>query len=455
MSRLQLIIVSIVSVSVLLVLATWILNEPEDLSYPVPAESQPGADDVIPAVPPDQTGDGTSAANASVPRWDGVEGSVVIGGCMGIPDIQVELRTPDDEVLRRTATDDCGRFGIELNEAVSLYPRLRLIVNPNAAAREWMEGSYDVSPDQGHLFVSLQPADASRRKLTFAFRGLPAVENARERIILELVHPNGRSFRYPVKPSEPELKVSRLHPGIYYACARFGSFVWSQAHIDLVANDEVLVDVVPEPGRTIIGRLVDGTGAGVVNFEVRLFLDPFRVTRSFSPGVLFEMGRDADASYFAGRRVQTDVDGAFQFENCPAAGLWVIGQAGTVCLSPTKVPDQRAGALECDLGDVCVSEGDAEVTVSVDAEKGFLEGSTLILAGGMFGWRRTPFTGERWVIGDVVPGDYLVCVSRETTQGRALISSRLTDWRLVSVEPGGKIDVDLPLLKQCQHEEPR
>jgi len=93
--------------------------------------------------------------------------------------------------------------------------------------------------------------------------------------------------------------------------------------------------------------------------------------------------------------------------------------------------------------------------VNVDAEEGSLRGSTLILAGGMFGWRRAPFAGQGYVIDDVVPGDYLVCVSREAARGRALVSNRLTDWQRISVEPGEKVAVNLRLLDLCQHQEHR
>ncbi len=455
MSRLQWIIVSIVSLSALLVLAAWVLDQPVSQTCPVPVETRPEAPEVLPALPLDPSREAPAASNAPVSRWDDIEGSVVIGGCLGMPAIQVELRTPDDEVLGRAETEDGGRFSIQMNEAVSLYPRLRLIVNPSAAAREWKEGAYDVSPDQGHLFLSLHPAEDRRRRLTFAFRGLPAFDDPRERINLELVHPNGRSFLYSVKPGKPELTVSRLSPGIYYACARIDALVWVESRIDLVANYEVLVDVVLKPGRTIIGRLVDGVGSGVEECDVRIFFDPFRRTRSFSPGVLYEMGRDTKASYFAGRRTRTGPDGAFRFENCPAGGLWLTGQAGKVYLPPTRIPDQPAESVECDLRDVSLCEGDAEVSVNVDAEEGSLRGSTLILAGGMFGWRRAPFAGQGYVIDDVVPGDYLVCVSREAARGRALVSNRLTDWQRISVEPGEKVAVNLRLLDLCQHQEHR
>ncbi len=381
--------------------------------------------------------------------WGDLCGSVVHGGSMGVPDLPVEVRTPEGRVVRRGKTDETGDFTLSLEKEVSLPARLSFVVNPGAAARGWKEGTFEVSPQSGLLLFPVKPAEESRRKLTLSFRDNPAISDHREHTRVDLMFPNGRTVPYFVKVGKPTLVIERLQPGIYSLSARLPGWTWSESRVDLVSNHELLIDVVLVQGRNITGRVIDEDGAAVEDCGILLFYDPFWSDRSFSPGALHAMGVEDEAKFFGRRRVVTGSDGTFEFESCPPRDLWICAQKGNFYLPVTSIEDQPEGTGLLELGDLDLGIADGELSVSVMAgKKESLEGATLILSGGLFGPRREPLSGDRGVLCGLVPGEYLVSVSRESTRGRAKVSQRVTDWQRVTVESGGKTEVGLRVLSE-------
>jgi hypothetical protein len=363
------------------------------------------------------------APAVSEPAPTDIRGAVVHRGSLGMPGVPVELRSADGAVLAKTVTDLVGRFRFERAPAKGL----RVVANPDGALPEWSETDVEASA----RFVPFNPADPTRRKITFRVPvdSSPAVT---------LLRPNGWSMEYPVKRGRETLSIDRRMPGLFAAWAVEGSGAWIAPEIELIASDAELT-VRLSPTRTVSGRLLAPDGSPVADADVRLFFDPWWERRQFSDGALFGARMDSDEEVFGEVVTRTDRDGEFRFENCLPKHLWLMARAPDRFLDVTRVPD----GTDANLGNLPLAKAASVLFVA----PGDVDCPRIVVADARFGWTKVPVLGPWMRIERLPPGEVLVFGASIVDDGGSEVIQRLTETVRTRLANDRPARVELPPLR--------